>query len=517
MDWKLQEPALVTLLAAFRQEYAPVYIVGGAVRDLLLGCQPNRNDLDLVVERDALASARCIADRLGWAFYPMDDARDVGRMVFAAGSPNPVICDVAGLRGGSIEADLLSRDFTINAMALALPAAGSPQLIDVCGGQADLKRGVVRRVTAMGLAEDAVRILRAIRLVAQFGFTLDDATQTQIQRLAHTVRLVSPERVRDELWKMLATTRPDQAITLMGALGVLVHVLPEVAATVGVTQSYPHYQDVFHHTVATMRHTVVLRNWIMGGDPDENPVLDALERALAPWLFRLRHHLAVSTAVGHSRADWLVWYALLHDVGKPATRTVELGQVELNTASNATETRIRFLGHERVGADLAATRLNALRFSRHEVELATAVVAAHLRPHSLHASFAGTQISRRAAYRYYRDSDRRQTGNPAGIDTLLLALADYQAIYPSSPPPNWSAFLNHISQLLAFAYSSPNGEPLPTPLVDGHELMRLLQLAPGPQVGELLEVLREAQAAGEVTTPAQALDLAAGWLRRQDN
>jgi hypothetical protein len=328
--------------------------------------------------------------------------------------------------------------------------------------------------------------------------------------------------VRDELWKMLATAHPDQAITLMDALGVLVHVLPEVAATVGVTQSYPHCQDVFHHTMAALRHAVALREWVMGENSGEHPALGALETALGPWRFHLRHHLVTSTAVGHSRADWLVWHALLHDVGKPATRTVETEPLEPANATSATsvtratEVRIRYLGHELAGAGLAAVRLNALRFSRHEVELTTAVVAAHMRPLSLHASFTGTQISRRAAYRFYRDVGSRQSGQPAGIDTLLLALADYQAIYPSSPPPEWAAFLNHIGQLLAFAYDSPGGDPLPTPLVDGHELMRVFQLSPGPQVGEVLEFLREAQAAGEVTTPAEALALAAVWLHQQN-
>ncbi|HXF60803.1 MAG TPA: hypothetical protein VNK95_04255, partial [Caldilineaceae bacterium] len=145
MDWTLQEPALVELLMAFRQDYAPVYVVGGAVRDLLLGRQPDHNDLDLVVAHDALSSARRVADRLGWAYYPMDEARDVARLIFAADSQNPIICDIAGMRGGSIEADLLSRDFTINAMALAFPRRGEPELIDICGGQADLQRRLVRR------------------------------------------------------------------------------------------------------------------------------------------------------------------------------------------------------------------------------------------------------------------------------------------------------------------------------------------------------------------------------------
>jgi len=170
-----------------------------------------------------------------------------------------------------------------------------------------------------------------------------------------------------------------------------------------------------------------------------------------------------------------------------------------------------------VGAELAAARISAMRFSRFESTLAETVVAAHMRPHHLHASFENEPVSRRAIYRFFRDTGGRQAGPAAGVATILLALADYQAIYPASPPPAWSAYLHHMAELLAFAYAAPGGDPLPKPLLDGHDLMRHLHLKPGRQVGELLELLREAQAAGEVSTPAEALHLAAGWLSRQSD
>src|SRR5690606_15136931 len=102
--------------------------------------------------------ARRVADRLGWAYYAMDEVRDVARLVFAVDGAEPLVCDVAGMRGGSIEADLSARDFTINAMALAYTASGPPTLIDSTGGQEDLRRQVVRAVSSLSLAEDSVRI-----------------------------------------------------------------------------------------------------------------------------------------------------------------------------------------------------------------------------------------------------------------------------------------------------------------------------------------------------------------------
>jgi putative nucleotidyltransferase with HDIG domain len=416
------------------------------------------------------------------------------------------------LRGGSLEADLLSRDFTINALALEYTRSGAPRLIDICGGERDLRQGVVRRVTAIGLAEDAIRILRAVRLAVQLGFRIDGATQTQMQRLAGTIRLNSPERVRDELWKMLASEDPAHAVEMLHDLGLLPHVLPEVGATVAVPQSYPHYQDVFHHTLATVRHVVALRRWLDGAGGALGAALPALEARLGPYRFKLRHLFDNILVTGRTRGDWLIWHALLHDIGKPITLRAE---VKAAGEASQPESRHRFLGHEAVGAELVAARLNELRFSRHEVDLAAAVVHAHLRPHHLHTSFGDEPISRRALYRYFRDVGGAQFGHLAGIDTALLALADYQATYPASPPPRWAAYLAHIGQMIAFALDAPGGSPLPKPLVDGHELMRQLHLAPGPELGEILEQLREAQAAGEIATPAEALHLAARLLNRQ--
>ena len=247
MNWKPSHPAFQALLHAFIQQTTPVYVVGGVVRDFLLGVEGKQSDLDLTIDQAALPTAQRVADRLGWAFYPLDAARDVARLVFSATNGEPLICDIASLRGGSLETDLLARDFTVNAMAFALERNGEPRLIDICRGQADLANRIVRRVSAASLAEDAVRLLRAVRFTHQLNFTLDEETTVQIKRLQGTLRLASAERVRDELWKMLATDQPAQAIDDLQKLGLLSYVLPEISALVGVEQSYPHYQDVYHH------------------------------------------------------------------------------------------------------------------------------------------------------------------------------------------------------------------------------------------------------------------------------
>lgn len=520
--WQARSPALRALLDAFVREISPVYPVGGVVRDYLLGLPPGLNDLDLVVGHSAIPVARRVADRLGWAFFPLDAARDVARLVFAAGTP-PVVCDVASLRGGSIEADLRLRDFTVNALAAVWDGRGPAPIIDATGGLEDLRAGVLRQASPTSLPDDPVRLLRAARFMAQLRFRLDPATRDQILRMPAALLVAGAERVRDELWKLMAAPAPDRALEELRLLGVLPYALPEVADMVGVEQSSPHAYDVYPHTLAAVRFAAELRDWLLrvppapppapgvftGQLPADDPARAAgdaearrlLEARLAPWDYGLRRHVATALAAGHSRAQWLVWYALLHDAGKPDTRSIE----ELPGGG----VRYRFLGHEERSAALAQRMLDRLRFSRLEIDLAAAVLQGHMRPHLLDSSFAGQPISRRAAYRFFRDVGGRATDQPAGIDTLLLALADQRAIYGSAPPPGWSSYLTHVSQLLNFVYSERGLEQARlNPLIDGHTLMRRFGLAPGPRVGALLDQIAEAQAAGDIATPDEAIEYA---------
>lgn len=504
LSWTPAHPAFVALLNALAAETDPLYVVGGVVRDALLGRRAGLTDLDLVVTHDALGVARRVADRLGWAYYPLDADRDVARLVFTAGK-TPLVCDIAAMRGGDLTTDLLARDFTVNALALRWRHGAAGDLVDLTGGQADLAARQLRRVTPWGLAEDPVRLLRAVRLAVQLDFTIAAETLQQILRISDTLRLASPERLRDELWKLLSSAAPARAVELLRTYNLLRSLLPEVADMEGVAQTAPHDADVFQHTLRTVDYALRLRAWITGDAAlTDDPATSEIVVMLAPHLPRLRQLLLTITSAERRAVDWLVWFALWHDVGKPATRTADRfpdGAV-----------RYRFLGHEELGAELAARRLDALRFSRFEVALTHAVIRAHMRPHLLHASFGGEAISRRAQYRFFCDNDGRAAETLVGVSTILLALADYQAIYAVSPPPEWPAYVQHMAELIDYGLA-PNGfAEVRTPLVDGHTLMTYFDLSPGRQVGVLLEQLREAQAAGEIATPEAALALAAQLL-----
>lgn len=526
--------AVMQVLDAFMAERVPIYIVGGAVRDHLLGlssipglsfpraARPARaasgdaapqefgattTDLDLVLQAPAMPVARRVADRLGWAFYALDSERDVGRLIGPDAGGKQIMCDAAALRG-DLREDLLTRDFTANALALKCSAGEQWQLIDICGGIQDVEARLLRRITPESLDSDPVRLLRAARLSAQLAFAIEKETRDQIVAGAAAVLSVSVERVRDEMWKLLDCARPDAGIDDLRALGLLVHLAPEVGALQGVAQSSPHSFDAYEHTLSTVRYAAELRDWLRGGP---FPADEALTGVLARWSEQLRDHFADEVAAGHDRAGWLVWHALFHDTGKPGSRST------LRESSGGLSS---FPGHPSLSARIAARRIGQLRFSRKEVLLAEQVAANHNLPRKLYDALPrhGTSCGQRDAYRFYRDvgsvAAGRRPVNPRftgdhprvdGLDVTLQAIADYRATRQARGE-EWRRFLAVMGSLLAYAFSGPD-EGLAKPLVDGRTLMQHLGLAPGPKVGALLRELAEAQAAGELANQEEALAL----------
>ncbi len=470
---------------------ARVWLVGGALRDALL----NRriHDLDFAVAGDALKVARAVADALGAAFFPLDSERAVGRVIVTRAEER-FILDFAALRGPDLPADLAARDFTLNAIALDL--ADPDNLIDPLNGESDLRIKVIRACSATALADDPLRGVRAVRLAAQLDFRIDKETRTAIRAQAGALAQVSFERRRDEFIRCVGGPRPAAALRALEMLGLLPHLLPELAPLTGVTQSPPHTLDVWEHTLGVVeRLNAVLAILAPVHDVDaaSELTLGLVSVQLGRHRLALHQHLQAMLS-GERPARWLLMLAaLLHDVGKPGTRSVE---------SNG---RIRFLNHENTGAEIVGRRLTRLHFSGDEVKRAKTIVAHHMRPRQL--SSTGETVSRRAIYRFFR-----ATGE-AGVDIVLLSLADLLAKDTASPPPQdeWAYHLSICAQLLNAYFEKPEETVAPPALITGHDLIAEFALEAGPRVGQLLEAVREAQAAGEITDRAAALD----FIRQQ--
>jgi tRNA nucleotidyltransferase/poly(A) polymerase len=486
MDAAALLPPPLRRLPPLAQAAGSAWLVGGAPRDSLLRRQTR--DLDLVVRHDACRLARCIANALGADYYTLDPDRDVGRVLFEDAGERWTL-DVARLRGADIDDDLRLRDFTVNAIAVGL-ADGAWR--DPLGGAADLRDHRLRLCSPEAIRDDPIRILRAVRFSLDLNLRIDPDAVRALRAAAGSLSSASAERLRDEAFRLLALEAPASALRLLDELTGLQALFPEVDALHGVEQPSPHAYDAWNHTLAVvdgMR--AVLRCLAPGGESDGAGDLVLAEARLHLGAFApaLQAHLHKAPAAARPLSSLLIFDALYHDVGKAVTRSVD--------ASGA----IRFLGHEAVSAELAVERARALRLSGEEVERIGAAIAQHMRPGQLEKS---QPISRRSLYRYFRDC------GPAGIDVLLLSLADLLGkATPPVAPERWRMRLAAVRQMLESYFENHDDHLDPAPLVDGDDLMARLQLSPGPEIGRLLEALREAQAAGEVSTRDQALDLAA--------
>ncbi len=460
---------------------AQAYVVGGTLRDALLG-RPTR-DLDLAIEGAPDAVGPEMARHLGGRYFPLGK-EGIGRIVVPS-SPGALQIDLHPL-AGPIEDDLRARDYTIDAMAVSLAEAmaGQARIIDPLGGLRDLEEGLVRLTGHEALHRDPIRLLRGVRLACELGFHLEEDTASLLAAHRRLLPQAAPERQREELMRLLATDRAGEGLRLMDHLGLLTVLLPELEAARGFPQPPEHHWDVLGHLLATVSWLDLL---LARERPQAQAYLwEGLWQALGPLQEEVRRYLEEEVAPGHPRRALLKLGGLLHDVAKPHTRTMDA------------QGRIRFFGHERKGAEMAAAAMARLRFSRREGELVATWVRAHLRP--MHMSQGGLPTPR-AIYRFFRDCGE------AAMGVLLLTLADHLATV--GPRLRLEGWLSHVHLVHYVLSEAARRRELVAPprLITGHDVMEALGIHPGPLVGRLLRAVEEAQAAGEVRTREEALAL----------
>jgi putative nucleotidyltransferase with HDIG domain len=462
---------LETVQSFIAARNARAYLVGGAVRDRLLG--QATHDLDIAVAGSAAGLGRALADSLGGSFYVMDETFDVARVILDHEGTREIV-DFARLRGDSVVEDLAARDFTLNAMAAdARTWTGDPgEVIDPFHGVDDLGARRLRVVSEDVFRNDPVRLLRAVRFEAELLMALDPPSEALVRRDAPQLAYASLERVRDEMLRILAAPNVLRQLRRLDELGLCTQVVPELEAARGVTQSPPHVFTVLEHS------------WYAVAAAAESERAGYLDIAAGAFARQLQEHFAQTIAGECTRANFLRLVLLLHDIGKPTTRSVEPGG------------RIRYFNHEAVGAEMVEAILRRLKFSNLQITLAKTIVAHHLRPFLLTQS----GISDRAVYRFFRD-----TGS-AGVDIAVHAWCDQRATYGDGMPAEVEASIQAvIGRLLDRYYHAHLQVVSPPALVNGRDVMDALQLLPGPEIGKWLEQVREAQAAGQIKTREQAL------------
>ena len=407
------------LARAFSADSKTLYLVGGSVRDRLLG-RPT-HDLDYttdarppeikrLLKRAGADSMFAVGEKFGtiganFGSTPVEVTTYRSEQ-YERGSRKPSV-----EFGDSLVGDLSRRDFTINALA---QDTCTGKLIDPFGGQLDLEARLIRAVgeAADRFADDPLRLLRAVRLAVQLGFTIESSTREAMAARAESLAEISRERVAQEMAKILVSGQAGAGIRALCDIGLMRHIVPQVLAMRGMRQDSYHHKDVFEHT------------------------LQVVDRSPATVVLR--------------------WAALLHDIAKPRTRSVEDGEVH-------------FFGHERVGEQMARKILTGLRLDRQTIDRVATLVGMHQRANSYDDDWTDGAVRR----------FMREAGD-ALEDLLALSAADVT----SRRPDRIRAAAKRVRDLearIAEIRAREEVEKLASPL-DGNELMALFDRGPGPWI-----------------------------------
>lgn len=464
--------------------------MGGALRDIFLGRETT--DLDLACAGSAETLAAELARATGGTLVMLDDATKVYRIALKDSHLPITQIDVAQIVGRDIHEDLLRRDFTCNALALPLEKLGATRqtlawpslqsaILDPRGGLKDIQRKRIRTDTAQVFKEDPLRLLRAFRFAAQLQFKIDPRTAKWIGAHHRLISRAAGERIRQELMILLSSPDCNQWMRQMDEAGLLTAIFKELEASRKCAQVYYGKGGVLKHTLDAMERM----DYLLG---DLDKILPALAK-------NIRQHFKNETCwEGLLRLG-----ILLHDIAKPATARRIKG-------------RLRFFEHDTVGATMATQRLEALRFSRHEIEKIAAYILHHLRPGNLAHN---ETISDKAVFRFFRDIGAHGVGlalvawtdhasylTPAKLKSVLPHVCKDPHTFPASKfrNPDTRKTLHHLQTVhyLLHSYFRRPERILPPKLLNGNEVMKILGIPPGPKIGKILLKLQEAQAEGKV-------------------
>ena len=457
-------PVVDELGERFQAAGEEIALVGGPVRDALMG--RHRADLDFATSALPEVTERLIS---GWASAVWDVGRDFGTIgarvgdldlqitTYRSEDYDPDSRKPAVDFGDSLTGDLARRDFTVNAMALALP---SREFVDPYGGLEDLASRMLRTplTPEQSFGDDPLRMLRAARFAAQLDFDTDPAVVEAMARMADRIEIVSAERVRDELVKLVLAPQTRRGLRLLVDTGLAEQVIPELPALRLERDEHHRHKDVYEHSLTVLDRAIELESRLPSGGPD----------------------LVVRLA------------ALLHDIGKPRTRRF------------LPDGSVTFHHHDMVGAAMARKRLRALRFSNDQVEAVTRLVELHLRFHG----YGSGEWTDAAVRRYVRDAG-------AELERLhVLTRADCTT-RNRRKAELLSRTYDHLEERIARLSEQEELAAL-RPDLSGTQIMEILGIGPGPLVGEayrhLLELRTEHGPLGEARAQRELLSW---WRSRQ--
>ena len=459
-----------------------LHVAGGAVKDCLMGLPIS--DVDVVFPLGAQGIADRFAVMTGATRIALRENEPDKMMerVVVRESDETLLFDFTASRGSSIESDLAGRDFTLTAMALPLDAFISgdfSRLIDPFGGRGAIRDKEVRALSDEIFRQDPLRLLRAFRLAAELGFTIDGKTNAQIERDSALLGSVSGERVRDEIFRILEVSPCHPFIEAMDRVGLLDRALPGVAAMKGIEQNGYHALDVWSHTLLCLKELESLL---------ANP-----REAFGDSGADFRDYLTDAFVRGRSRAALLKIAVLLHDAGKP------------DKASRDVEGQTHFHGHAEAGGAVAEALAERLRLAKAERDYLGLLVSSHM--HLVHLTAQPTR-TRRSVLHFFR-----KYGEDYRALFLLFAADTRATAGPKMTPGRLRLIREAVAEMLRLYEEDLRPRLQAPPLLTGRDLIDRFGLEAGPLIGEILRKVEDARLEGLVLDRDSALEVAAALLK----
>lgn len=442
-----------------------IYLVGGTVRDYLMGKESFDKDI-IVVDEDAKDFALKLQKVFDAVYVPLDEENKIYRLVL----PDKInYIDITNPIEGSLHKDLMRRDLTINAVAVNIRTA---EVIDLCGGVTDIHNHTINYINEHNFEDDPLRLLRVYRFQAALGFELTAETIHAVCKFVKLIHKPAVERIVHELILLFGGKYADKALLNMNKTWLLEEIFPIVNELKKVPPNTHHHLDLFHHSVETVRQIQL----IYESAPDV-----------------VREHMDKVDFGGASRLAHLKLAGFLHDIGKFSTWTIE-----------EDTGRHRFIKHDDVGAKMSVKLLKSMNFSNKQIEYVSSMIRNHIYPSQVMSAPEvdyNSANGEKVMMRYVRKMDDNS------IDNIILAQADRlsargEAVSDEMVENN----ISNLNKLLNFYLSVKDTlEPLPI-LLDGNDVMKLLNIKPSKRLGEIMNALHEAQLSGEVVTKEQAIE-----------
>ncbi len=429
------------------------YIVGGSIRDLVLGRSPT--DYDITVLGNPEEFAKKIAANTSGHLVEIGKPE---QMVIRVVSDDNIF-DISSANSQSIEDNLNKRDFTINAIAYSLY---SGKIIDCLDGMQDLADKKIRMVSKEIFRKDPIRLMRAFRMEASLNFEIEPQTVSAIKNDANLIQNSAGERIRTELFKILPTSKSHYCISGMADTGLLTAIFPELGKLQGCSQNRYHLYDIFEHTMKAYYHLETMLN-----------------NKFPPEIYQ---------DINKNKAALLKYAILLHDIGKASAKTVD------------SRGNIHFYGHGQKGADMAKEINKRLKLSTRETCYVDFIIRNHIRALFLFTAHKKKTLTRKSLTRFFIKCGDNTS------DLLLHTIADIKGKGNKENERN-KAFIEFAKEILHDFFSGFKPIAKKSPFITGYDLIDKFGLTPSPTFKTILSYVKEARLSGKIKNRQEALKL----------